>query len=350
MPWNGEIIYGSPRDTYEEAEDDRRELLKSGLTARPKEVPTFAEWAFEQSQGAYGKGLAARSLETVEDYRLRYIEGKPLGALRLDDVTPPLLRAWFQDLRGESRRKADDGRGGFKIIVEQKQVSPAYKHRIKAYFSKLFTLAVESNLLDGNPCKGIRLPAITERENAVLEAHQIQPVIGSSRRIDGIILLCSLCGLRPTEARLLRWDQIDRQEMRISCPGSKTVGSRRPVPLPQDVLDAIDAQPKVGPYVFTTRDRKPLTVWRLRDDWQARRKELGWPEETRLQDLRGTFVSLLVDLGVDVRTTMELARHSSPTTTLKAYARAREQSRRDAQTALVDVIRGTNKGHKAEIM
>jgi site-specific recombinase XerD len=65
---------------------------------------------------------------------------------------------------------------------------------------------------------------------------------------------------------------------------------------------------------------------------------LGLPAEMRLQDLRGSYVSLLIENGADIRTVMELARHGDVRTTMKAYARSRETVRRDAVEALRKAI------------
>ncbi len=331
-------VFGTPRKTWAEAEADRA-AMAAGKVPRSS-TPTLAEWAFEQSLGPYGRGLAANTLATNETYRLRFIEGKELGSLKLTEVKPIHLKAFFADLSAERKRKS-----GEEFIVTYVPASPRYKHRIKGYFSKLFSLAIESGLIEANPCRSVKVPTIIDRENTLLSATELSSFISGSSRIDGIALLASLCGLRPSEARLLKWDQVDRQNLLLIHPGTKNATAKKPVPLPKEVLRVLDAQPKRAPEIFTTQEGRPLTKDRLQADWIKRKSELGLPDSLRLQDLRGTYVSLLIQSGADVRTTMELARHATPSITLKAYARADDQRRRAAQSTVVQSIVVTNSGH-----
>jgi integrase len=337
---NGRDVYGTPRTTWAEADSDRAALAKGALPRT--DCPTFAEWAYEQSLGSYGRSLAPSTLETNETCRLKFIEGQSLGQMKLTQITSHVLRHWFSEMKSERRRKVNGV-----ITVTLVPASPRYKHRIKGYFSKLFSLAIEEEILQTNPCRSVKIPTINERENTLLAPAEIGSFVSGSSRIDGIALLCSLCGLRPTEARLLKWDQLDRAGRQILHPGTKNETARKPVPLPDEVLRVLDLQPQRAPEIFTTQEGRPLTKERLRADWHKRKEELGMPVALRLQDLRGTYVTLLIQSGADLRTTMELARHATPAITLKAYARADDGRRRAAQAAVVASITVTSNGHKA---
>ena len=63
-------------------------------------------------------------------------------------------------------------------------------------------------------------------------------------------------------------------------------------------------------------------------------------EAMRLHDLRGTFVSQLLEAGVDLRTVQELARHSDPRTTQGMHARSRTETKVDAIDRLRDRVGG----------
>lgn len=334
----GESVYGTPRATWAEAEADLPHLAASRQSAPA--IPTFQDWAYQQSVGTYGKSLAPNTQDTNETYRLRFIQDQALGQTPINQVTPAQLRTFFTTLQAERRRKV-----GEVIEVTLVPASARYKHRIKGYFSKLFSLALESGLIQGNPCLSVRLPTVTERENTLATMSQIAGIAAGSSRVDGIALLCALAGLRPSEARLLTWDQLDRTNAQILTPGTKNATAKKPVPLPDEVLAILDQQPKRSTFIFTTEAGRPLTKDRLQADWRKRKDELGLPKELRLQDLRGTYVSLLIQSGADVRTTMELARHATPSITLKAYARVQDEHRRKAQGKLIDQF-NEQLGHK----
>ena len=70
--------------------------------------------------------------------------------------------------------------------------------------------------------------------------------------------------------------------------------------------DAIKLQPKRGKFVFTTEKGTPVQPDRFTEDFAELKKTLGLPPETRLQDLRGSFVSLLIETGADLRTVIKL--------------------------------------------
>lgn len=54
----------------------------------------------------------------------------------------------------------------------------------------------------------------------------------------------------------------------------------------------------------------------------------------RFHDLRGSYVSLLIENGVDVRSVQKLARHAYPRTTMAAYARSRKSVKEEAVARL----------------
>ncbi|MFX8523820.1 tyrosine-type recombinase/integrase, partial [Acinetobacter baumannii] len=79
--------------------------------------------------------------------------------------------------------------------------------------------------------------------------------------------------------------------------------------------------------VFCTSSGKALSLRNLNRDFNRRKAAFGIPPETRLQDLRGTFTSLLIDQGTGLRNVMELVGHADPKTTLLAYARGYSTSK-----------------------
>jgi integrase len=63
--------------------------------------------------------------------------------------------------------------------------------------------------------------------------------------------------------------------------------------------------------------------------WQKLREAAGVPK-ARLHDLRHFTGTLLINLGVDVKTVQAILRHSNPMTTLTRYVHEVPQSSRDA--------------------
>jgi integrase len=311
----GKRVYGEPRDSYEEADRDR-------VNARPyqppqtsrRDIPTVQEWAHRMQDGAYGKRIARSTFDTQETIRLLYIEGKPFGALKVHRVSRHHCQEWV------------DGIGK----------SPSYTRRCAAFVSRLFTLAVEHGYILANPMKGIRLPNVEERDNRTLSPQEAVRILNPTTRTDAVMLVAMHTGMRRGELVRLEWSHVGKDAVKV--PGTKSRHSKASVPLTPEAYDAIMAQPRRSRYVFTTEQGKPLSPRNLSRDVNARKKALGLPAEMRLQDLRGSYVSLLIENGADIRTVMELARHGDVRTTMKAYARSRETVRRDAVEALRKAI------------
>jgi integrase len=118
----------------------------------------------------------------------------------------------------------------------------------------------------------------------------------------------------------------------------KTKTSMSNIPLTGAARDAIEAQPKRGKYVFSTEDGGPVSPSNLSRDWRVWAKKKGIDARVRLHDLRGSFISLLIENGADIRTVQELARHADPRTTMKVYARSRQSVKEDAVARLQSAI------------
>ncbi len=60
------------------------------------------------------------------------------------------------------------------------------------------------------------------------------------------------------------------------------------------------------------------------------KKQMGFPRELRLHDLRGSYASFLLHTGADVRTDLALMGHADSWTTMKMYARSNLCAKREA--------------------
>ena len=169
--------------------------------------------------------------------------------------------------------------------------------------------------------------------------------------------------LRKGEALGLRWTDVDLgrgllqiEDQSTSVAGRlsvdqplKTPGSRRELPLP----------PPIARLLAEHRDRQRRSLgaaWR--EDGLLFRSGRGGPmhhplthpfrrllaaaglPELRFHDLRGSCVSILFALGVDLPTIMRLTGHTSAGTTLEVYARTGEAQLRGAAEAIGRALEG----------
>lgn len=310
---DGRRVYGNPRDSHDEADKDR--LAQHQPETSKRDAPTFQKWAEDQLQGEYGAKIAASTFETNETIRTVHIHGTTLGKTKLHRLTSGICKEWVKGLKG----------------------SPAYVRRCAAFASKLGSLAVNAGHLTQNPFRGLELPIVDERENRTLSPDEAVKLLNPVTRTDAMMLVAMLTGVRRGELRLLEWAHVREDTLKI--PGTKSAKSRRVVPLTPEVKAAIEGQPKRSKYIFTTESGAPLSPRNITRDFQIRKAQLGLPAETRLHDLRGSYASLLVEQGEDLRSVMELMGHADVRTTVKVYTRAREVVKKRAVSKLVENIR-----------
>ena len=181
-----------------------------------------------------------------------------------------------------------------------------------------------------------------------------------SDRLYALYLLALTLGLRKGELLGLQWDALDLEKGELVVRRSlqrikgelvsaapKTRYSLRTIPLPPFVVDALrdrreqqagerdtcGAEWQESGYVFTTAVGSPVDPRNLNRHWYATRKRVGL-DEYRFHDLRHSFVSLLLDLGVAPHIVREIAGHSDLQVTLGVYAHASTEEKRKALTQL----------------
>lgn len=165
-------------------------------------------------------------------------------------------------------------------------------------------------------------------------------------------------GLRQGEILGLRWIDVDfddgvirirRQLQRVEgvqvLRDLKTVESRRTIPMPQNILDALKRhqvsqkeerlqaggrwQGERWQLVFMTPNGTPIDDANLRKDFRKRLEQAGL-EPMRFHDLRHSAASFMAAQGVHVKEAQHILGHSQVTTTMQVYTHAQLDNMRDA--------------------
>jgi integrase len=110
----------------------------------------------------------------------------------------------------------------------------------------------------------------------------------------------------------------------------KTANSRRTVPLPQSVADALAAHlAEFGPgregFILTAPEGGPVRGTRFRDVWRRTLQSAGMVR-VRPHDLRHFYASLLIDAGESVKVVQDRLGHASATVTLDTYGPTRRSA------------------------
>jgi integrase len=161
-------------------------------------------------------------------------------------------------------------------------------------------------------------------------------------RLHAYVVLLLTTGMRPEEARALRWDHLDLDAGTMSIWRSdraggdtKTSRSRRTLKMPAiavaarrerskvqaaEKLKAGDAWVNTG-LVFTTALGTKLDQDNIRRDFRRITQEAGLGEDWVPRELRHTFVSILSAGGVPVEEIARMAGHKRTSTTELVYRR-----------------------------
>lgn len=161
--------------------------------------------------------------------------------------------------------------------------------------------AVEEGLLAANPLTRLKLAHARKRNRPILTYHEENALYASASPHLARIVLCALhTGMRRGEILAQDWKDIDLVRGVLSVTHSKTEqGEQREIPLTSFLRGTLAlCQQKTG-LIFTFHDQ-PIN--RIKTGWKAALRRSGI-RPLRFHDLRHTFNTRMLDLGVvaDVR-------------------------------------------------
>ena len=302
--------------TETEAERELEELkceLKGESSGRP-ELITISTACQEFERDAIARGLRE---PTLYKYRLLFRQLKGFaedhGFRFLEELDVTALRA-------------------FRASWPNQNLSALKK--LEA-LRTLFRFAHASGWIGENPAAKIKSPKITDRPTlpftrdemviilAACDRYEGGPAYG--RRLRALILLLRYSGLRIRDALTLPRDRIVKGKLFL-----RTAKTGTPVylPLPDFVVNALDAIPRRGPYYFWTGESKPKSV--VGNYQRALHKlfELAEAAGGHAHRMRDTFAVELLLSGVPMERVSVLLGHQSLKVTERHYApwvRARQE-------------------------
>lgn len=279
--------------------------------------------------------VSVGTLTKLEKY-LKVIARHPVGGTPLKDVKPACLEIFYRDLAA--------------------QYAPQTVRHIAILIKRGLKQAVRHELIPRNPAEVAELPRMREERAGVqIEPEQLAAILREAQghTLYPVFAIIATLGLRHGEALGLQWGDLDFDagtlEIRravvsrsgipdVSLP--KTSGSYRTLYLPADLRAVLLRQRSdlgerglpVSPaaWVFPSATGGMLSQHNVRRVWKRILERAGLPLETRIHDLRGAFLSRLIESGADPRTAADLAGHSDPRMTLKVYAYSRAERRKEA--------------------
>jgi integrase len=285
-------------------------------TLRGREV-TFSELA--DSALEYSK-LHKRSYR-MDKSRMAFLK-KAFGNRAADSITPQDIQKWI----------ADD-------LSEHK---PATQNRYRALLCLVYRLAMENGRVTVNPARLVRQKAENNGRIRYLlteEEVRLRTVLMEKfpHRICELDFALNV-GLRKTNQYELTWNDIDFDRRTVSVGRSKN-GAPLNLPLNDSAIAALRTAQKYSngsPAIFLNR-----VGHGLRDNrhWFDTAKKEAKIQGFRWHDLRHTFVSHLVMVGVDIVTVSKLAGHKTIQVTMR-YAHLAPQHQLEAVPRLCALSQG----------
>ncbi len=285
-----------------------------GLFVDHNDRTTVADYARAWAAARPHRPSSARRVASLIE---THIASTRLGDRRLAAVRPSEVQAWASD--------------------RAQVLAPSTLRNLVSLLRSVYSSAVLDRLVASSPVVRVQLPR-GERERVVpLTVEQVQALADAMpTRNSAMVITQAGLGLRVGELLALRVEDVDflRRNVRIEwqiAPSSqvravpKTPRSRRTVPLPQVVADALAAHiaafpPGADGSIFTS------TVGAIY--WQevyasriftAAVKRAGLPAGTTTHDLRHHYASVLLAAGESVVAVAERLGHENATLVLKTY-------------------------------
>ncbi|GAB5459328.1 MAG: site-specific integrase [Henriciella sp.] len=278
----------------------------------------FETWKLKSAHisrrtGALRKpGNVKLDIDRLTIHVLPLLKDKPIDKIKLahiadlrDQITKGTTRT-YKKTKSRGVRRATGGAGTAKRTI--------------GILSSVFAFAVENELLDRNPCKGVRLAPGKKNERFLTEAEaaRLGQVLKkwesreNARQAVTIIRLLSLTGARRSEISELKWSEIDFEQGFLRLGDTKTGLSIRPIS--KLALDLLARQAREGQkWVFPASTGRSAYQG-LGKIWRQIRSEAGL-DDVRLHDLRHSFASFGAAKGLSLPMIGALLGHKSFATT-----------------------------------
>jgi integrase len=220
--------------------------------------------------------------------------------------------------------------------------------------SKIFSLAVDADLLESNPSFKVKKFRLNnQRERVLSEEEEISlfEALGDNRLVKDIVTFALNTGMRRGEIFNLKWFDLDFPRGLIKIQESKS-DRKRQVPMNETVRALLEGLERNSEYVFPS----PKTNGKLTDIKHSLTSALKAAKirDFCFHDLRHTAATRMADAGADAFTLMRILGHSDIRMTTR-YTHATDQSLRravanlDASRQFSNHMATKTKGHLREV-
>jgi integrase len=278
------------------------------LEPSPMQLEAWLEQWFDANAPTWKKKTRITYASVLDRWIVPY-----LGGVRLRDLGSRRVREWRDELR-------------------EVGCPPTQTNKAQRILSSALGVAAREGLVPANPVTGLRSMPTQRRRPRVLSPVEIERVrLAMPTERDAVFWsLLALAGLRPQEARALRWCDVGEHLLTIDRAvsadeiGPTKTGNRRTVeiipPLARDLSG--HRRPHVGDNDLVIAGNAGAVL--DMDNWRRRvwlpARDLAGLSAVFPYDARHGYASLLIHEGRSLPYVAAAMGHSSATTTLRHYA------------------------------
>jgi len=315
------------RKVYDDCVNEMKKVKETKLIPATT-TDTFGEWFNNWLQNFYKCNTETSTYENAESISKCHIIPR-LGNIKLKKLNTTDIQRFAKSML--------------------KKYSAAHTWKAISLIKVCLKQAKEEFVIPINPALSVKIPkpkSMIGKAYTKEELIKLLTVAQHHKMFPALILMLST-GLRRGELLALTWDKIDFGRKKITVSANyimtkhgaelklpKTSASISVVPINDYAIKALDQVERISNVVFPDRNgnmMNPSNFKRLFVKWRTEAGVTG-----RIQDLRHTFATMILDNGTSLKTAQSLTRHGQLSTLTDIYA----HTTHDAQIAATDVLSG----------
>jgi integrase len=320
-----ETVHGSRRDA-EKVKTRMLAEVDAGTFVAPNRQ-TLGDYLTDWLEHTVRINVSGRTHRDHTENLKRYVFPR-LGNVRLDQLTPQHVQRLYSTLA-------------------QRGLSTTTIRLVRAPLHQALKQAAAFGLISKNPAEHVKPPKAKRKEMQALTPDEVGRFLVAARedKLYALWFLLLTTGLRPQEARALRWTDLEGDQLRIQralsqvsagrseIASTKRERSNRTVILPpmlvstlaehrqrqrEEILRRGPTYRRAG-LMFANSTGTPLQHTRIYKRWKALLEKAGLPP-VRLYDARHTHATCLLAEGVNAKLVQERLGHASVALTLNIYS------------------------------
>ena len=223
----------------------------------------------------------------------------------------------------------------FQTHLIESQLSGSHVTGHLKLLSRMFTLAIQWELLMKNPCDKVEYMKYDNQKERFLSVDEQQRFIQvlmqhPERPVNLLMIFLLVTGVRSGVAKALKWSWINKESQTITVPPSVAKNKKQnTIMLNSTAMDILNRLSGLDTEHVFINPRTQLPYNDFKKSFKRALKEADISDTVRIHDLRHTFCSNLVSNNVSLASVQQLANHACYSTTLR-YAKVSHDTLRDA--------------------